>query len=190
MKVILASKSPRRKEILSMITKEFDVVVSDEEEIIDEKLDIYEQAKSLAYTKAKSVFDRLSGDRIVIGSDTMVVDLDGKIYGKPKDREDAMNMIRVLQNTKHNVITSLAILIEKDGKYEQYIDYDLAEVYFENMTEEEITKWIDTGEAYDKAGAYAVQGIFTKHIKKINGNFWTVMGLPVHKVYKILKEYI
>lgn len=190
MKVILASKSPRRKEILGMITKKFDVIVSDEEEIIDEKLDIYEQAKSLAYIKAKSVFDKIVGNRIVIGSDTMVVDLDGKIYGKPKDRQDAINMIKVLQGTKHNVITSLAILVEKDGEYFEHIDYDLAEVYFEDMTEEEITKWIDTGEAYDKAGAYAVQGEFTRHIEKINGNFWTVMGLPVHKVYKILKEYI
>lgn len=190
MKVILASKSPRRKEILGMITKEFDVIVSNEEEIIDEKMNINEQAKSLAYIKAKSVFDKTTGDKIVIGSDTMVVDLNGKIYGKPKDREDAINMIRTLQGTKHNVITSLAVLVEKDGGYTEHIDYDLAEVYFENMTEEEITKWIDTGEAYDKAGAYAVQGDFTKHIEKINGNFWTVMGLPVHKVYKILKEYI
>lgn len=190
MKVILASKSPRRKEILGMITKEFDVMVSDEEEILDGSLDIYEQAKSLAYIKAKSVFDKTAGSRIVIGSDTMVVDLEGKIYGKPKDREEAISMLNVLQNTKHNVITSLAILIEKDGEYAEYIDYDLAEVYFENMTYDEITKWVDTGEAYDKAGAYAVQGSFTKHIEKINGNFWTVMGLPVHKVYKILKEYI
>lgn len=190
MRVILASKSPRRKEILSMITKEFDVIVSSEEEIIDEKLDIYEQAKSLAYIKAKSVFDKTSEDRIVIGSDTMVVDLGGKIYGKPKDREDAINMLKTLKNTKHNVITSLAILVEKDGEYFEHIDYDLAEVYFEDMTDEEITKWIDTGEAYDKAGAYAVQGEFTKHIEKINGNFWTVMGLPVHKVYRLLKEYI
>ena len=190
MKVILASKSPRRKEILSMITKEFDVIVSNEEEIMDDNLDIYNQAKVLAYIKAKSVFDKTAGDRIVVGSDTMVVDLDGRIYGKPKDREDAINMIKTLKNTKHNVITSLAILVEKDGEYTEYIDYDLAEVYFENMTEEEITRWIDTGEAYDKAGAYAVQGSFTKHIEKINGNFWTVMGLPVHKVYKILRQYI
>ena len=189
MKVILASKSPRRKEILSMITKDFEVMVSDEE-ILNEKLDIYEQAKSLAYIKAKSVFDKTTGNRIVIGSDTMVVDLNGKIYGKPKDREEAISMINVLQNTKHNVITSLAILIEKDGEYTEYVDYDLAEVYFEYMTDDEITRWIDTGEAYDKAGAYAVQGDFTKHIKKINGNFWTVMGLPVHKVYKILKKYL
>lgn len=190
MKVILASKSPRRREILSMITKEFDVIVSDEEENINQTLPAKEQAMELAKIKAKSVFDRVKGNRIVIGSDTMVVDLNGKIYGKPKDREDAINMIKVLQGTKHNVITSLAILIEKDGEYAEYIDYDLAEVYFENMTDEEITRWIDTGEAYDKAGAYAVQGEFTKHIEKINGNFWTVMGLPVHKVYKKLKEYI
>ena len=190
MRVILASKSPRRKEILAMITKKFDVIVSDEEEIIDEKLTIERQAESLAYIKAKSVFDRTQGDRIVIGSDTMVVDIDGKIYGKPKDRDDAICMIKTLQGTKHNVITSLAILVEKDGKYKEYIDYDLAEVYISNMTDNEIDLWIDTGEAYDKAGAYAVQGDFTKHIERINGNFWTVMGLPVHKVYNILKNYI
>ena len=82
MKVILASKSPRRKEILGMITKKFEIIVSDEEEILDEGLTIEEQAKQLAYIKAKSVFDKTIGDRIVIGSDTMVVDLDGKVYGK------------------------------------------------------------------------------------------------------------
>lgn len=190
MKVILASKSPRRKEILSMITEKFKVIVSDEEEVLDEKLTIEEQAKSLAYIKAKSVFDKTEGDRIVIGSDTMVVNLNNEIYGKPKDRKDAMNMLKTLQNTKHNVITSIAVLVEKDGEYKEYIDYDIAEVYISDMTEKEIINWIDTGEAYDKAGAYAVQGAFAKHIEKINGNFWTVMGLPVHKVYNILKQYI
>lgn len=190
MKIILASKSPRRKEILSMITKDFDVIVSDEEEILDENLTLEDQAKSLAYVKAKSVFEKTEGDRIVIGSDTMVVDLDGNIYGKPKDREDAKNMLDRIKNTKHNVITSLAILVERNNEYIEHVDYDLAEVYIADMTDKEISDWIDTGEAYDKAGAYAVQGDFTKHIEKMNGNFWTVMGLPIHKVYNILKEYI
>ena len=190
MNVILASKSPRRKEILSMITKEFEVIVSDEEEILDEKLSIGEQAKQLAYIKAKSVFDKTKEDRIVIGSDTMVVDLDGKIYGKPKDREDAINMLKKIKNTRHNVITSIAVLVQKGDKYIEHIDYDIAEVFIADMTDEEIASWIDTGNAYDKAGAYAVQGEFTKHIEKINGNFWTVMGLPIHKLYNILKEYI
>ena len=190
MKIILASKSPRRKEILSMVTKDFDVLVSDEEEILDETLTLEKQAKALAYTKAKSIFEKTTGDRIVIGSDTMVVDLDGKIYGKPKDNEDAKNMLNKIKGTKHNVITSLAILVEKEGEYIQHVDYDLAEVYIADMTDKEIVDWINTGEAYDKAGAYAVQGDFTKHIEKINGNFWTVMGLPIHKVYNILKEYI
>lgn len=190
MKIILASKSPRRKEILEMLTKKFEIMVSDEEEILDDKLNIYEQAKELAYIKAKSVFDKTQGNRIVIGSDTMVVDLDGKIYGKPKNREDAINMLSKIKGTKHNVITSLAILIQKEDSYVEKLDYDLAEVYIANMSEEEIIKWVGTGEAYDKAGAYAVQGEFTKHIEKINGNFWTVMGLPIHKLYNILKEYI
>lgn len=190
MKVILASKSPRRNEILGMITKKFEIIVSDEEEILDEDLRIEEQAKQLAYIKAKSVFDKTIGDRIVIGSDTMVVDLDGKIYGKPKDRENAINMLKKIRNTKHNVITSIAVLIQKGDKYIEHIDYDLAEVFIADMTDEEIVNWVDTGNAYDKAGAYAVQGEFTKHIEKINGNFWTVMGLPIHKLYNVLKEYI
>lgn len=186
MKIILASKSPRRKELMDMLNLKYEVIVSDADENLENGLTIEEQAKRLSYIKAKTVFDETTGDRIVIGSDTMVIK-DGKIYGKPKDEEDAFRILKELNGTKHQVITGLAILVEKNGKYDEYIDYDITEVYFKNMTDEEIKNWIATGKAMDKAGAYAIQGEFAVFIEKINGNYWTVVGLPINKVYDILK---
>ena len=190
MKIILASKSPRRKELLGILGVDFDIMVSDEEEILDSNLSLEKQAENISYIKAKSIFDKTAGDRIVIGSDTMVAGINGKIYGKPKDREDAINTLQELSGVKHNVITGLCILVQKGDKYIEHIDNDLAEVYFNDMTQKEIEAWVDTGEAYDKAGSYAVQGKFCVHIEKINGNYTTVMGIPINKVYNILKEYI
>jgi len=187
MKIILASKSPRRKELLDLLDLDYEIIVSDADETLEEGLEVEEQAKRISFLKAKTVFDQTSGDRIVIGSDTMVIK-DNKIYGKPKDEEDACKMLEELKNSKHQVITGLAILVEKDGKYEEYLDYDTANVYFKDMTKEEIKEWIDTKQALDKAGAYAVQGKFMIHIDKFDGNYATVMGLPIHKVYDILKN--
>ncbi len=189
MKIILASKSPRRKELLDLLNLEYEIKVSDIDETLEPNLSVQEQAKRLSYIKAKTVFEQTSGDRIVIGSDTMVIK-NNKIYGKPKNEEDAFHMLEQLKNTKHDVITGLTILVEKDGKYEEYITYDMAEVYFKDMTKEEIEKWLKTGKAMDKAGAYAIQGEFMVFIEKINGNYSTVMGLPIHKVYDILKKII
>lgn len=189
MRIILASGSPRRKELLSLITKNFEVIVSNADESFQEGLTIEEQSKQIAYAKAKAVFDETQGDRIVIGSDTMVVK-DNKIYGKPKDKQEAFQMILELQNNMHEVITSLCILIEKNGKIEEYRDCDIAKVYVAAMNTEEINQWIDTGKAMDKAGAYAIQEEFSKFIEKIDGNYDAIVGLPTHKVYQILKPYI
>ena len=189
MRIILASQSPRRKELMEAITKDFEIIVSNADEKLEEGLTIEEQAKNVSYQKAKAVFDRTEGNRVIIGSDTMVVK-NGKIYGKPKDNQDAFKMLKELKNTKHQAITGLAILVEKDGKYEEYLDYDIAEVYFKDMTDEEITNWINTGKALDKAGAYAVQDEFIVFFEKINGNYATIMGIPIHKVYDVLKKYI
>lgn len=186
MKIILASKSPRRKELMDMLNLKYEVIVSEAEETLEEGITAEEQAKRLSYIKAKTVFEETSGDRIVIGSDTMVIK-NGKIYGKPKNEEDAFKILKELNGSKHQVITGLAILVEKNGKYEEYLEYDITEVYFKNMTDTEIKNWISTGQAMDKAGAYAVQGKFSVFIEKINGNYFTVMGLPIHKVYDILK---
>ena len=187
MKIILASGSARRKELLEMMGLNFDVIISDCDETFEEGLSIEEQSKRLAYIKAKAVFDETDGDRIVIGSDTMVIK-GNTIYGKPKDRQDAIKMLKDLRDNKHQAITSICVLSQIDGKYNEKIDYDVADVYFKKMTDKEIEKWVDSGNAYDKAGGYAVQSEFGVHIEKINGNFFTVMGLPIHKLYDIIKQ--
>lgn len=191
MKVILASKSPRRKEILSMITNNFDIIVSNVEEKIDKKLTPMEQVKNLACIKAKTVFNdtKGQGDRIVIGSDTIVVK-DGKIYGKPKNHDEALAMLRELRNDRHEVMTGLCIISEKDGKIEENIDVDITSVYINDVKDDELEEWIATNEAYDKAGAYAIQGKFGVFIDRIEGNYFTVVGLPIHKVYNAIKNLI
>lgn len=187
MRIILASKSPRRKELLDQIKVEYEVIVSQVEEKLDPTLSIEEQVKHLSYQKAKAVFDKTTGDRMIIGSDTMVIK-NKKQYGKPKDEEEAIKMLNELKNGKHQVITGLSILIEKEGQYKQEVDYDITEVTIKEMSDQEILEWVRSGNAFDKAGAYAIQGEFAKHIEKINGNYTTVVGLPIHKVYEILKN--
>lgn len=187
-KIILASGSPRRKELLELIgINDYEVILSDIEEDIDNNLTIQELVEDLAYRKAISVYDKTQGNRIVIGSDT-IVEKDNKIYGKPKDEKDATNMLKEFSGSTVNVITSIAVLVNKDGKLIQEIDHDVAKVYIKEMTDEEIQKWINTGEVLDKAGAFAVQGKFCVHIEKIDGNYTTIMGLPTHKLYDILKN--
>ena len=132
MKVILASKSPRRKELMDLLGIDYEIIVSNADETLEEGMSFEEQSKRLGYIKAKAVFDETSGDRIVIGSDTMVMK-DGKLYGKPKDREDAIRMLNELKNDKHQVFTSLGILVQKGDKYEEYIDCDTTDVYFSDI---------------------------------------------------------
>ena len=190
MRVILASGSPRRKELMDMLGIDYEIKVSNADETLEAGLSFEEQSKILGYIKAKAVFDETSGDRIVIGSDTMVMK-NGKLYGKPKDREDAICMLKELKNDKHQVFTSLAILVQKGNEYKEYIDCDTTDVYFTDMNEREIERWVDSGEAYDKAGAYGVQSSkFAVFIDKIDGNYEAIVGLPIHKVYQILKQYI
>ena len=191
MKIILASQSPRRREILSMITHNFEVIVSNVDEVIDKTLTNEEQVKHLAYIKAKAVFDETKalGDRIVIGSDTIVVK-DGKIYGKPKNHEEALTMLNDLKNAKHEVMTGLCIIMQKDGKIIENLDIDITSVYINDISQKEMDDWIATNEAYDKAGGYAIQGKFGVFIEKIEGNYFTVVGLPVQKVYQAIKAYL
>lgn len=187
MKYILASKSPRRKELMDLMGLKYEIIVSNADETFENGLSIEEQSKRLGYIKAKAVFDKTSGDRIVIGSDTMVLK-EGKVYEKPKDKEDAIRMLNELKNSKHTVITSLAILAEKNGEYTEYIDYDKADVYVKDISAEEILNWIEIGNPYDKAGAYAIQSQFGVYIEKIEGNYFTVVGLPIHKLYDVIKK--
>ena len=191
MKIILASQSPRRKELLSMIVPRFEISVSKVEEKIEKGLSMKEQATNLAYIKAKDIFDKTTGDRIVIGSDTIVTKND-KIYGKPKDRNHAKQMIKgLLSGDKtHIIYTGLCILVEENGKYKQYKTCDEVKVFLKDISDKEIEKWINTGKAMDKAGAYGIQDEFCVFVEKIEGNYTSVVGLPTHKVYDILKEYI
>ena len=179
MRIILASNSPRRRELLDLIKANYEVIPSNEDETLKENLPLEEQSKRLAYIKAKSVFNKTNGERIVIGADTLVVK-DGKIYGKPKNLNDAKHMLLELNNNMHQVITSVAVLIEKNGKIEENVFSDITNVYIGKMTKEEVL---------DKAGSYAIQSSFSKHVEKIEGNYTTVLGLPIHKVYEILKKY-
>ena len=188
--IILASSSPRRKEILELITKKFKIIPSTEKELLDEKLSIEEQIKQLAYIKAKNVFEKTSGNRIVIGADT-VVTKNGKIYGKPKNELQAKEMIKeLLQGNKmHYIITGLSVLIQINDKYTEYKTYDKVKIYLKDILDDEIQKWIDTGKAMDKAGAYGIQDEFSVFIDKIEGNYTTAVGLPIHKLYDIIKKY-
>ncbi len=191
MKIILASNSPRRKELLKLIIPEFDIIPSDINETLEEGVTLEERIENLAYQKAKSVFENTTGNRIIIGADT-IVSKDDKIYGKPKDKANAKQMIKeLIQGDRvHRVITGLAIIIEESGKIREYKTSETTKVYLKEMEDEEIEKWINTGKAIDKAGAYAIQGEFSVFIEKIEGNYTSVVGLPINKVYDIIKRDI
>lgn len=187
MKIILASKSPRRKELLSLITNDFDIIVSDADEHVDETLTSAEKVKSIAKQKANIVASNIDEDCVVIGSDTIVV-VDETILGKPHDHDDAVRMLHMISGRTHKVMTGISVVIKKKGKQKEINDVDIADVHVNALSDEEIENWINTGNAWDKAGAYAIQQEFAVHIDKINGSFATVMGLPVHLVYNILKN--
>lgn len=190
MKVILASASPRRKELLSLIVPEFDVIVSGVEELLKDGENLQEQVTNLAYAKAKDVFDKTSGDRIVIGSDTIVAK-NGKIFGKPANEDNAKQMIKALlaDDRTHDVITGLCVIVEKNGEREVYKTFDEVKVFLKSMSDDEIDKWIATGHAMDKAAAYGIQNEFCVFVEKIDGNYTSVVGLPTHKLYDIIKKY-
>lgn len=181
--IILASGSPRRKELMEMLGFDFRVIVSDVEEVVDESLKPEEIVKSLAHQKALAVFNEHQ-DALVIGSDTIVV-ADDKILGKPHSKLQAKEMMELLKNDKHQVMTAVSFISDKEEK----VICDKATVHFNDIELTEIEKYIETKEPYDKAGGYAIQGWAGKHIRAIEGNFYTIMGLPVDIVYQYLKDY-
>ena len=186
MRIILASGSSRRKELLELIVPKFEIIVSNIYEELQEGLECKEQAIRLSYFKAKDVFNKTSGERIIIGSDTIVTK-NKKIYGKPKDRNNAVEMLKEL--TEGDKINSILTgLVEKNGIIKEYKTFDEVKVFLKSMTENEINKWIDSGKAMDKAGAYGIQDEFCAFVDKIDGNYTTAVGLPIHKLYDILKE--
>ena len=187
MRVILASQSPRRAAILDLARIDYEVIPSDYVEKITPTDDIEELSISLAYGKAKDVFDNTHGLRAVIGADTMVVK-DNNIYGKPTDRQNAIEMLTDLQGDIHSVYTSLVILIETEDGPKEYKEVIKTDISVNSMTREEIEEYIDVEEPMDKAGAYAIQSSFARYIDAVEGNYMSVIGLPVDRVYAILKE--
>ncbi len=190
MQIILASQSPRRKALLEQLgVKKYQIIVSEIEEKMDMSLKIEDRIKKIAYEKAEAVWNKTNGERIVIAADT-IVEKENKVYGKPKDEKAAMRMLKELKNTKVNVITAMAVLIqEKEQKIEK-MDCTTTEIYIKDMTEEEIEKWIATGKAMDRAGAFSIQDEFMKHIEKIVGDFNSAVGLSTSKLYDRIKKYL
>ena len=188
MRIILASTSPRRKELLSSLNVSFEVISKNVEEKIDEKKNHYEECMKTAKEKAQAVFNDLDGDVIVIGSDT-IVSFNGKVYGKPKDYDDAFKMLKEFSNHKHEVISSVCMLVRKDNKIYEELTYDKCSVYISAMSDSEINAWINSNDVYTKAGAYAIQEGFGKYVKKIEGDYFSIVGFPLHLVYELLKKY-
>ena len=187
MKIILASQSPRRKELLGLMGLTFDVLPSSAEEDMKQNLSVNKLSEILSEQKAKDVFNKTSGNRVVIGSDCMVY-ANGKIFGKPKDDNDAVNMLKVLSDKWHKVVTGLCVIVEKDGVVTKYCTHDVTKVKFVKLTDDMIKNYLKTGEHKDKAGAYAVQGYSGVFVEKLKGNYSTVIGLPTHKLFQILHK--
>ncbi len=180
MEIILASNSPRRKELLESKNIKFKVIPATKEEVILPNKSVYALTEILAENKAREVFDHYGG--IVLGADT-VVSYNGKIYGKPKDKKDAIKTLKLLSNKTHEVITGYAIISNNF----KYISHEVTKVTFNNLSDELINNYVNTGSPLDKAGSYGIQDGFDL-VKDIDGSLSNVIGLPVEKIVKILKE--
>lgn len=173
-KLILASASPRRRELLKRLTDEFEIMVCNDEEHSDADVPCY-RVMELAAHKARAIASRLSEPALVIGSDTLVV-LDGQVLGKPADEAEAEAMLMRLQGRTHHVVTGVALVDTQTGQCDSF--YEETAVRMASLAREEIQAYIQTGEPLDKAGAYAVQGIASKFIESVSGNYDSVVGLP------------
>lgn len=166
----------------------FEIITKDVDETFDTNKSLYEASQEVAKRKAKAVYNEIGEDVIVIGSDT-IVSFQNEIYGKPKNYEEAFRMLEKFSGNAHEVISSLCVLIRKNGMEYEELTYDKCQVVVDDMTKEEIDEWINKNDVYSKAGAYAIQEGFGKYIKSIEGDYFSIVGFPLHKVYKILKKY-
>ena len=183
MKLLLASQSPRRKELLSNLGFEFEIVKIDCEEIVPENIKVGESAAYLSELKANA-FRKLEPEEVLLTSDTVVA-IDNQLLGKPKDESEAKNMLKMLSGKTHQVYTAITVkTLDKT-----ITETDVADVELNEITDNEINYYIQNYKPFDKAGSYGIQEwLGMAKIKKINGSFYTIMGLPTHLVYKILKE--
>ena len=193
MEFILASSSPRRKQLLSTIISNFDIIPSDIDENKLKKLELNPQklAEKLSYEKAYSIFiDKYkeNNEYTVIGSDTLV-SFGNFILGKPKDRDDAIRILKLLQGNSHDIYTGTTVIIKKEHSIIFETRVNKSTVYFKNMSYYDICSYVDTKEPMDKAGAYAVQGIGKVYLKGYDGDYNSIVGLDTHMIKSIFEKY-
>lgn len=181
-KIILASASPRRRELLKQAEIKFDICIKSVDETVPAGLSPAEGAEHTAATKAMAV-SFMNERAIVIGADTVVVS-DGETLGKPKDKEDAIRMLRKLSGKEHEVITGVCLAYA--GQYETF--HCVSKVRFFKLTDEEIKHYVMSGEPMDKAGAYGIQGKGCTLVESIEGDYYNIVGLPIAKVARRINE--
>ena len=219
MKLVLASGSQRRRELLTMCGYDYEIIVSNADETIDEN-DPESFVRALSFRKAKDVFDRIFAagrrDFAIIGSDTVVAfQKEGEtkpvIIGKPKDAEDAVRILSMLSGKTHRVFTGVSVIADIPDenaaaqcsirekaeiqtecsireKAEIQTECSITEVTFETLSPDEITDYVNSGDPLDKAGSYGIQGPFGMFVREIRGNYFTVIGMPIPVLYKMLKK--
>ena len=183
-KIILASASPRRKELLTQIGVKFEIMISDKETDID-STDPIKACEKQAMQKALDIEEKAAlkykEDYIIIAADTIVA-LEDTILGKPKDKEDARLMLERISGKKHKVYTAVCVFNSRLKTHKSFVEETAVEVA--ELSKEDIDFYLSKDEAYDKAGAYAIQGLFSRYIVGIEGDYYNVMGLPVGRVYR------
>lgn len=184
LRLILASGSPRRKELLAYFNIPFDIITADIDEFSDhEKPE--DQAMDISEKKGRAVFEKSNQDSLIVSSDTMVV-LDGKIYGKPKNREVAKQMLLELSGKTHEVITAVTFINQK-GEANNF--HEKTKVTFEKIDPTLLEEYLDTEDSLDKAGAYGIQGASLTFIARLEGSYSNVVGFPLNLIVSKLKEY-
>lgn len=186
MRIVLASKSPRRREILENIGVEFDIVESNVDETIDSNMSPGDIVKSLALRKAESVAKEINYEALVIGADTIVV-LNSTVMGKPQDEVHSFEMLKRLSGSWHDVYSGVCIIDTVSGK--RAVGYESTAVKIKQLSDEDIKRYINTKEPLDKAGSYAIQGIGSLLVERINGCYFNVVGLPVSKLSSLLEDF-
>ncbi len=185
-KLILASASPRRRELLSIFDISFDICTSNIDEVVRNDEDPKQVSMSLAFQKALDVSNRFNNNEIVLGADTVVY-MNNTIFGKPKDYDDALNMLGILNGCIHSVITGICII--QAGTNKKIIDYCETKVRFRHMTHDKLKSYLKTDEYKDKAGGYAIQGYGSVLVEWVEGSYSNVVGLPIAKVDSLLGKY-
>ena len=184
-KIILASGTPRRREILKHAGLEFEIRPSDYEEVLDSLNFTFEKIKNLAFNKAKDIADKTKENAVIIGADTVVV-LNNKILTKPHDRADAYLMLKSLSGVEHHVVTGICIIDKYNNNTK--IKAVTTKVEFENLTDEQINYYIDNFKPFDKAGAYGIQELPKGYVKNVNGSLENVIGLCSKTVLEMIGQ--